>query len=269
MPREVAAEQGTKQAHGPELKLLYLFAGAARKSSLVEQLKGMCARKGISFHAEEVDIERCESHDLTNASLQKSLLEGIRSRKWHVAICTPPCSTFSRVRGANKNGPPPARDAQHFWGYPWLSSRRSQEVQIGNELVRFTCRMLHAIVDCSSPMLALVEHPEDLGMVVRSEDSLHYQPASIWQLRQLRSLAGHGNPPFFTVVFNQCSFGAPYRKPTRLLTNLPARGSRDGPVWTCRASMRFATLQQLVEKPLDAAFKTTGTACYPEKIPDL
>ena len=116
MPREVVAAQGTKLAQGPQLKLLYLFAGAARKSSVVEQLKSMCARKGISFHAEEVDTERCESHDLTNASLQKSLLEGIRSRKWHVAICTPPCSTFSRVRGANKNGPPPVRDAQHFWG---------------------------------------------------------------------------------------------------------------------------------------------------------
>ena len=126
-------------------------------------------------------------------------------------------------------------------------------------------------------MLALVEHPEDLGMVVRSEDALHYQPASIWQLSELRSLAGRGNPPFFTVVFNQCSFGAPYRKPTRLLTNLPdiqhwgpkdwasmdVQGFYEGPLLQhcgCKSHV------QLVKKPLDTAFKITGTACYPEKM---
>ena len=238
MPREVATAQGTKQAHGPQLKLLYLFAGAARKSSVVEQLKSMCARKGISFHAEEVDIERCESHDLTNTSLQKSLSEGIRSRRWQYILAGAGCKQ----------------------GRASSCARRTTFLGLSQAADLRRCRL--ATSSCASPAKC-------------------YRPLwtapSIWQLSELRSLAGRGNPPFFTVVFNQCSFGAPYRKPTRLLTNLPDIqhwGPKEWPSMDMQGFYEGPLLQhcgckshvQLVKKPLDTAFKTTGTACYPEKM---
>ena len=50
---------------------------------------------------------------------------------------------------------------------------------------------------------------------------MQMHPASIWQLPQLRDFVRADNPlQLFTVVFNQCCWSAPYRKPTRLITNL-------------------------------------------------
>ena len=62
------------------------------------------------------------------------------------------------------------------------------------------------------------EHPEDWGVIVREEDNKVFYPASIWQLEELRRLVDEESPlQLATIAICQCCFGAPYRKPTRLL----------------------------------------------------
>ena len=61
------------------------------------------------------------------------------------------------------------------------------------------------------------EHPEDLGAVRRQEDGLWMTPASMWQREEWKKILLQ--PDMFTVAFNQCCWGALYRKPTRSVSN--------------------------------------------------
>ena len=100
------------------------------------------------------------------------------------------------------------------------------------------------------------------------------EPASIWQLPRMRALVRQdATLELFTVVFNQCCWGAPYRKPTRLITNLAALRTWGqcqwpqfdahrhyvGPILACRCKPTV-TLAKAKE---DTSFRTSTTSTYP------
>ena len=166
-------------------------------------------------------------------------LATIRAGGYEAILVTPPCSTWSRVRSANRRGPPMVRSSLYVWGFPWLKGSLQQDVELGNVLILFMIEVLqevasHPISAQGYLVLVLGEHPEDLGAVRREEDGAKLVPASIWQLTTLRAVLSD-HPEMFTVVFGQCCFGAPYRKPTRLVTNIPQLrqwGPQDWPSFT-------------------------------------
>eukprot|EP00434_Breviolum_minutum_P036054 symbB.v1.2.031930.t2/scaffold3763.1/size50786/1 len=147
-----------------------------------------------------------DDDDLSQEAKQEEILRRIGGGEFDAVICTPPCSTWSRVRAANMRGPPPIRDKNYPWGYPWVKKKFEQELQLGNILVRFTIRVVESALGVNK-VFVLVEHPKDLGTVVREEDKAILKPASIWQLPDLRRLVGiadailehcldrHTNPP--------------------------------------------------------------------------
>ena len=153
---------------------------------------------------------------------------------------------------------------------------------MGTTLVSFSVQVVEATVEVSAlrpdrHCFFLWEHPEDLGTCVREEDGMHIQPASVWQLEGVRSMVNRGRPPIFTVVFNQCCFGALYRKPTRILTNLPALrswGPRDWPLMDddgfymgpIQDACPCAPSMSLARKPHDQEFRTSSTSAYPPKM---
>ena len=239
-------------------------------------LREIGRQKGFHIDIEEVDIARRLEDDLSLQSKQEEFLEGIREGRWDAVICTPPCSTWSRVRAANLRGPPPLRDRNYPWGYPWIKQKFQREVLLGNTLVEFTIRVVEAVLQCSVvfwPFL-LVEHPEDLGAVIREEDGAKLHPASIWQLDQLRKLV---QKVVRTVALNQCCWGTSWRKPTRLITtsdevaswgptewpSFDGEGFYVGPLAkTCDCKVTMS----LAKKSNDEQFRTTGTATYPHRL---
>ena len=137
---------------------------------------------------------------------------------------------------------------------------------------------LHLITFDGYRVLVFGEHPEDLGASWREEDGMKMQPASIWQLPELQRAAQEGNAlHLFTVVFNQCCWGAPYRKPTRLLTNLQAlrdwgplawptfdgQGCYSGPATDLCACLPTVSLARTAA---DDTFRTSATSIYPEPM---
>lgn len=71
----------------------------------------------------EIDIQNSPGSDwdLADESLQRKLLQQLAEGFYDVVLITPPCSTWSRVRGANCRGPPMIRSRDHPWvfhGYP-------------------------------------------------------------------------------------------------------------------------------------------------------
>lgn len=263
------------------LKVLYLFAGAERKTSVVSYLKSMAAKKGWAVDALEVDLKRGDHFDLTQEGLQDSLVSRIVAGEFHVIICTPPCSTWSRVRCANMRGPPTLRTKDHLWGFPWVK-RFEKDLELGNALVRFSIRVWEAVSKHPFSFDGMVvfifgEHPEDLGVVIREEDRARIIPASIWQIQQIRDLVDSVENSLGTVAINQCCWGAPWRKPTRLICNskhvlvwgsnrwpeFDSQGFYAGPL-TKSCVCHIST--SLVKESNDVNFRTTGTDAYPPKL---
>ena len=279
-PESQSTTRGTRSR--PKLQALYLFSGAQRKSSVTSVLQDMCKKQGIECIVHEVDIQNSPSWDLSKGSVQQALLQRIKAGEFDVVLVTPPCSTWSRVRGANCRGPPMIRSRAYVWGFPWLSARHLKDAELGNVLIVFMLEVLEALETCPRTarkelVQVFVEHPEDLGVAYREEDGMLMDPASIWQLQRLRHCTRPASVlQLFTVVFNQCCWGAPYRKPTRILTNitpLKAWGSIQWPQFDghghyvgptlacqCRPSVTLARTAQ------DPNFRTSTTSAYPEAM---
>ena len=260
-------------------RVLYLFSGKHRSTSLRSCLEELGEKFGISVQVEEFDIEQNVSHDLAGEGLQSQLLQRLRSGLVDALVTTPPCSTFSRVRSANMKGPPPVRSRDHLWGFPWLFGQLKHDVLVGNSLVVFSVDMLEAAQETqlsiqAVPIRTFMEHPEDLGGAWREEDGAWLVPASIWQWDRLQRLVEESEFGNFTVVFHQCCWEAQWRKPTRILSNLPQLRHWGAAGWpTFDEHFRYQGPLQvtcscvisdtLAKKSNSEQFRTTGTSQYP------
>ena len=54
-----------------------------------------------------------------------------------------PCTSFSQARKWNDDGPDPLRDYGNIYGFPWLNRNDKLKVFHGNNLLRFTLRLLY------------------------------------------------------------------------------------------------------------------------------
>jgi len=82
-------------------RALYIFSGLKRRASIGDFLSKM------GWTVTELDILRNQRHDLTRKHNQAAILAKIRNGCYHLVISSPPCDSFSRVKFANKLGPPP------------------------------------------------------------------------------------------------------------------------------------------------------------------
>ena len=140
-----ASTGSNQKGQQPTLRILYLFAGKHRQTSLRSSLQTLAKQFNLEVILDEYDIEQNLNHDLTDDKLQAEIKNKIRAGWYHVVITTPPCSTFSRVRSANLKGPPPVRSRDHLWGFPWLFGKYKQEVLVGNSLVVFSVEVLEEV----------------------------------------------------------------------------------------------------------------------------
>ena len=163
-----------------------------------------------------------------------------------------------------------------------MSKRFEKDLELGNALVRFSIRVWEAVSKHPFSFDGMVvfifgEHPEDLGVVIREEDRARIIPASIWQIQQIRDLVDSVENSLGTVAINQCCWGAPWRKPTRLICNskhvlvwgsnrwpeFDSQGFYAGPL-TKSCVCHIST--SLVKESNDVNFRTTGTDAYPPKL---
>ena len=178
-------------------RVCYVFAGAPRKADVRSFLEELARRFEFTLTLYEVDLLRCETHDVTDTRFFEDLLK----QDFDAYMISPPCSTWSRARNANKKGPPVLRSNVCPWGFPWLRGTSKDQAELGNELIRCAFKLIETAI--SRHALWLLEHPEDLG------NSRSGWPGSIWQLPQLRTLVQRANA--VTVALQQ---------PTRLAGNL-------------------------------------------------
>ena len=201
----------------PTLRMAYLFSGPQRKSSIAHHLHQLCAKAGFGLEVDEIDIlVGGKQHDMLDSEAQEAIMARIAAGDYDIVVMSPPCATWSRARLSNHKGPGPVRDRDHPWGIPhlryeWMKKSAAE----GNVFIHFAIR---TIATCQAAkrrgfrVMTILEHPEDLGRCPKGV------PASIWQLKELRS--AYAEFPHVSVAGHQCQFGLDAPKPTRLYSDI-------------------------------------------------
>lgn len=201
----------------PTLKVAYVFGGIFRKASVFEYLNEFCSKAGFGLEFYEVDVLVGGSeHDVMDVETQEPWIARIESGEFDCVILSPPSGSWSRANWANNDGPQPCSDRSHRWGLPGQRRQEQRRADNGNKYILFAIRAIHstrsAVTD-NGKVFVLLEHPEGLGRTYRGE------PASIWQLDEIRT--AFGNAFFWCFAGHQCQFPSVGRaKPTRLHSNV-------------------------------------------------
>ena len=166
---------------------------------------------------DEIDIlVGGKQHDMLDSEAQEAIMARIAAGDYDIVVMSPPCATWSRARLSNHKGPGPVRDRDHPWGIPhlryeWMKKSAAE----GNVFIHFAIR---TIATCQAAkrrgfrVMTILEHPEDLGRCPKGV------PASIWQLKELRS--AYAEFPHVAVAGHQCQFGLDAPTPTRLYSDI-------------------------------------------------
>ena len=257
--------------------IAYFFSGIKRKASIGNSLRKLCMAHGFGLVVHEVDILVGGSeHDLMDPSAQDTWMGRVEAGEFDCCIYSPPCGTWSRANWANDDGPQPCRNRAHPWGIPHQRAKQKARADNGNRFVHFAIRGIEAAARSKSAgrdVFSLLEHPEDLGRTHRG------QPASIWQLPELRQ--AFGNSRFRTVAGHQCQYPEVDRaKPTRLFSDLPgveAFGHCGWPTFDA-ADYYLGPLpkncghqhrQKMIGRLSGGGFATAPTAAYPGGMCDF
>ena len=85
---------------------------------MVEQLRKILQKKGWDLEAVEVDLKRGDQWDLSDESLQDSIIKDLEAGKYHGVICTPPCSTCVACQVCEPSRPTTSSDEGASVGLP-------------------------------------------------------------------------------------------------------------------------------------------------------
>ena len=266
--------QGKDSAQGKVFRVLYLFAGEHRKSSIGSFLQARCKAEGIPLRLKEVDLLRGkEQHNLALDEIWEPIGASIEAGEWDVIVATPPCNTHSRAPWANNDGPKPLRSRQYPTGFPWLEGAKRAKCELANLLVERSVGGALAGSRSPAKTLWLLEHPEDLGCTKDGGN-----PASMWQLDITQHLVKETGATQGALL--QCRFTgkAGTRKPTRLAGTLKGLDSIlyvGAPVFDKRGKYKgplpphcghFHNTPLIGRKTKGIGFKTGDRAAYPKAM---
>ena len=261
MTTDEALQEGpvsSSSTSGRRIRLLYFFAGQARKGDVRSYLHEL---QGTECHVdiEEFDLER--GQNLLSDEIWLPLLRRIKTGEFDLLLLSPPCHTWSRAPWSNDSGPKPLRSSDWPTGFPWLKGADKTKVDEGTEFITRSLEIIQVAHECQVPWL--IEHPEDLGPTARGT------PASIWSWETSRRIFTKLQAT--TVALHQCAYGSDFRKRTRFTGtwhDLPSLGFAGWPVF--KNGQYAGPLPRkcghqhppLVGRDSTGAFKTAPTAAY-------
>ena len=152
----------------------------------------------LGFRSVIWDTQQGPEYNMLLPGVEKRLKKLIRSGRVRGICFATPCTSFSLARNRTNN----IRSKEHPWGNPWprkpISSHDAESLDVGNKLMRMTIRLVHVCLRCNVPFC--FENPA----FCRTFDLPEWQAL-------IRRDGVH------EVVFDQCSCGTRWKKPTRLV----------------------------------------------------
>ena len=163
------------------------FAGCGRVSA---------AARRMGFTSREWELCRGEGHDLTRASVLKSIHRDISSKKIVAAMLATPCTSFSVARDRTRV----IRTAVQPWGVDMTGASENDVKSLisGNATCWATIKILRALNAQRIPWI--MENPHS---------------SRIWHIPELRREFARAKAHFVTTDF--CQWGTAWRKRTLLV----------------------------------------------------
>ena len=227
----------------PRFFCLEIFAGTARiTSKLIDQ--------GVA--AFPIDICLFPSHNVLDIHVEHQILHWMNAGRIGFIWLGMPCTSFSRAGKWDNLGPGPLRDIDNLWGFPWLSSLDRHKVVQGNNLLRFTLRII-----------ACCEH---LHIPYALENPLS---SYAWSMPPMQKFVRKFSP--LEAVLDFCQYGEAWQKPTGILGNfwpvseLHRRCNSQGGV----CSRTLLPHVRLTGTDAHGMFLTLKAQPYPEQLASL
>lgn len=175
----------------PRRFCLEVFAGTARVSQ---------ALQNVGIAAFPVDTCIYPSHNVLTGDIAMGIFNFLRNGRVKMVWLGMPCTTFSRARRNDGLGPPPLRTSSYLWGLPDLRPSDQRKLEDGNQLFRFTMKVLSICEQLHIPYI--LENP---------------LTSMAWEMQPLVDFCAQHQPCICDLDF--CMYGEQWLKPTRLLYN--------------------------------------------------
>lgn len=175
----------------PERFCLEIFSGTARITDR------------LNFHnipTFPIDICLFPSHNVLHVDVEHTIVHWIQQRRIAFIWLGMPCTSFSQARKLDDVGPGPLRDYDNLFGFPWLSAGDRFKVEQGNQLLRFSIRILELCQQYSIPYA--LENPAT---------------SYIWYMPPMLKFRRKYDPGL--VIFDFCQYGEDWKKPTAVVGN--------------------------------------------------
>ena len=160
-------------------------------------------------------------------------------------LAAPPCTTYSIAQR------PALRSKDHLVGKPGLDERGQQRVATADRLTKLLVDIL--VIAASLKIPWMIENP---------------QTSLLWSMPWVSSLAKSDSVQ--TVVLDQCAFGVPWNKPTRLLASrlaaLEKLGRRCRPYGVPRLCSHTSRPHTILSGQSHGKCKTFHAAAFPEDL---
>ena len=229
----------TPRARARGLRLLLLLRPPRKRPSISS--RSSRARLGSRKHLLDMGsgcyqtwrFYKGRQFDMLRPSSQKIILDTIKDGKvWAVHFGTP-CTVWSRARHNLRN-----------------LRRARQKEAVGVALALFTARAIRLCIACN--IFFTLENP---------------QTSRLWEFGPIHDLFRNPKTHFF--VLHMCGWGAPYKKPTGILTNMTAL---ERLVRKCTRDHEHVALRGTERVVLDGQLRTrnrtAGAGAYPPALCD-
>ena len=157
--------------------------------------------KALGYGVFIFELANGSQYDLTRPKILQ-LIEGWMKSYVVIGImCATPCGSWSQARRGKISVPDsgrPLRSRQHLWGLPDLTLRERAVVDAGNATAKSTFRILRLAQISGLP--SILDNPINSRL---------WQCPALCALRSLRDAE--------SITLDQCRFGTPWRKRTRML----------------------------------------------------
>lgn len=228
---------------------------------------GAAVQSALGCTAINIDTAVSRRYDLTRRRRVRRLAEDIARGLFFMLHFAPPCSTWSRARI-----PRLRKVGRYIEGLPQLTAAGRRQLELGTALARATVELVLAAI--ASGIGFSLENPLT---------SMLFQWPPMRKIMEL--------PGVYVIDLDYCRYGTPWRKPTRIITNVSAliplgvrclgdhrhqelRGrAPDGRLWSRIACPYPAALCAAYAEKVRAAVRASSlpfhdvSSCVEEKLP--
>lgn len=196
-----------------------------------------------------IDICLFSSHNVLDLAVEHRIVHMIQSGRVNFVWLGMPCTSFSRARKWDGLGPGPLRDYDNLNGFSWLCAKDKYKVWQGNELLRFSLRIVKLCDQLHIPYA--LENPYS--------SYLWHMPSMVRFIRQAVP---------WVITLDYCQYGEPWQKPTTIMGNhwdvhqlaLRCQGHEGNCSATKRPHLRLAGVNK------DGMFRTLAVQPYPRAL---